>query len=385
MTIGDRLARLGGADLEVLRKVPPERPRFVQTGLALLTKAAAAALLMAAVLRYALALSLPTAALAGLILGVTKLNIDRLLVLSMAPKPNGWLRWFLTIIPRAVLAGTFALLASTAVVLLTFEKEINLQIEANLSSMTYKDSSYARGGPSGTELADVEKKIREANDVLKGNIPGLTSPSLEQARQTLKDAEGLLEQRKKESYALDGRWRCELAGSKCEGGSGKVGDGPLAQSLRKQLDEALAVQRKAQTAVNTAQAAVDQELELAKSSNAKVFEDAQAAARAALPKLTERQQHLQALIKTEIERLTDGRAAGATGLLARINALSDLRVGSPAVKWAQWLLFTLFFMIEMLPLTRATTSLGAATSYDLLVERSGTGFPFELQDKGDEA
>ena len=373
MTMGDRLAKLGGADLDLLAKAQSSRSRFVQMGLVLLTTAGLAVVSMATALRYAFHLHLLLAGLAGLLWGFIIINLDRLLILTMRPQSGGWRHsLFFIVLPRMVMAMFLGAVVSTPLVLMIFEKEINVQIVKNQIENKNSLATEATSGKFGTELADVEKKIREANDVLKGNIPGLTSPSLEQARQTLKDAEGLLEQRKKESYALDGRWRCELAGSKCEGGSGKVGDGPLAQSLRKQLDEALAVQRKAQTAVNTAQAAVDQELELAKSSNAKVFEDAQAAARAALPKLTERQQELRTSIDGDLTK-ADTEVAQSDGILARINALFDLGDENRSAEVAHWAVFGLFFMIEILPvLAKAMTSFGPPTAYDRIADMSET-------------
>src|ERR1700677_4525992 len=101
--IGDLLAWLGGAQLDVLAQVPYERARFIQMALVLLTTSGIGTLSMMFALYDGVHVPLAVAIVGGLVWGFIILNLDRFLVLSMG-HTRDWKRLVLMALPRLCLA-----------------------------------------------------------------------------------------------------------------------------------------------------------------------------------------------------------------------------------------------------------------------------------------
>src|SRR4051812_20428902 len=100
----DRLAWLGGADLDILHQVPSARPRFVQMAGVLITTAGLAVLSMCFALHDGLKASLPMALLVGLAWGIIILNLDRFMVISMGSIRDRR-QLFVMVLPRLFIAA----------------------------------------------------------------------------------------------------------------------------------------------------------------------------------------------------------------------------------------------------------------------------------------
>jgi Domain of unknown function (DUF4407) len=127
--LGDLLVWLSGGDREILKAVPQERTKFTQQALVLLTTSSVASLSMFFALRDSLNAPLVAAFPLALFWGVTVLNLDRFLVVSLG-YPRNPLQLVLLALPRLLLAIIVSSVIATPLVLTIFHQEISLQLQA---------------------------------------------------------------------------------------------------------------------------------------------------------------------------------------------------------------------------------------------------------------
>jgi hypothetical protein len=361
-TIGDQLARLGGADLDVLRQAPTARGRFIQFGIVLLCTAGLAVVSMTFALVDGLRAPVPIALLCGLGWGFLILNLDRLLIQSMDLRGSIG-RTLLMVAPRIAMAALLGIVISTPLVLRVFHSEIEANtVLINAERQEDLAGSLERSGPA-QELQKVEADIARNEGVLAGDIE-VSAPQVTTAQADLDRAEAALAEKRKVSDALFTRMQCEQSGENCAGGSGRAGSGPLFESLQREYRTALADTNAAQARADRARQAVEQAEAASRGQQADTVAKARAEAERVLPGLRER--------RAELEEIVDGRTRDDTekivadvGLLSQIRALHDLGEQSSAARAAHWALGALFFMIELLPvLVKTMTGFGARSAYD---------------------
>ena len=362
-TLGDRLAQLGGAEPGILPEVPSARSKFIQMGLVLLSTAGLAVVSMAFALTDGLKVQWWFAIPLGVGWGFIILNLDRMLILNMRPGNSLW-RTAGMLLPRIGMAALLGIVISTPIVLRVFQNEIATN-ETVVNAQAANSLGQTRAkSPTSTALTQVEAKIGTDEGILAGTVPGLTAANVAAGNGQLAAAQSNLADKRHVATDAYDKMTCELDGSNCQGASGRSGDGPRYQSLNRLYQIAAADLADAQTAVQTAQAAVDKANREVAASNTVTVAAAQTQAKTELPALYANRTVLQKQINGVMTQDSVVQASN-TGLLAQIEALDRIGSTSPAANEAHWAVAGLFFMIELLPvLVKSLTSLGSPSLYD---------------------
>jgi hypothetical protein len=330
---GKFLILVSGARSEVLDRCPTERIKFQSLGWAILITSGMATVSMWFALTSAMGfspvLSFPVAVLWGLII----MGIDRWLVTSM---PLDGKRKFLIAAPRLALAILLGTLISTPIVLRIFQSEINNQIsiikennEAQFLTSQQHSSVQARVAAAQGRVTNLEQvidsggaqAINPANDPV---VQGLTTELNNERNVAAQDYHA---------------WQCQLYG----GCGAPKGSGPLAQASEARYD---ADETQITTLTNEIHAR-EQELQ---SNSASSQQSRLQQARSALPGA---QAQLVAAQAEENSLLSNFQLTNSAtnGLLIRLKALDQLSAGDSTLQAARLLLFLLFLVIEVLPVT----------------------------------
>jgi hypothetical protein len=330
---GQFLITLSGARPDILALCPGERIRFQSIGWAILITSGMAVVSMWFALTTALGVhpyaALPIALLWGLVI----MGIDRWLVTSL---PADGRRKFMIAAPRLVLAILLGALISTPIVLRVFQTEINNQIsviqennEAAFLSSQQHSAVQARVAKWQSEVADLERVINSngAQPINPADDPvvqGLTTQLDAQRKVATQDYHA---------------WQCQLYG----GCGAPKGSGPLAHASEQRYN-----------ADETQIAMLTNEI----TAREHTLQDTSAAAqqvrlqqaRNALPSA---QAQLTAAIAEEDSLLNnfEGTNKSTNGLLIRLEALDQLTARGGSLAIVRWLLFLLFLVIEILPVS----------------------------------
>jgi hypothetical protein len=363
-SVGDRLAVLAGARLDVLHVAPGSRAKHVALGGVLLSTGGLAALSAAFAVHMALGAPWAIALAVGLGWGLVIVNLDRMLLVGMAHDAS-WMRNVAMAVPRIALAVLLGTVISTPLTLQVFSKEIDativtLQAEAadEFTTELDADARYA-------QIPELQQKIAAEQAVLAGG--GATDPTADPrvtAAAADRDAEQAAYDAAQATYReLQAKAQCELDGS-C--GSGDAGPGDAYQTA---------------AAAAAAQAAVVQDVGSRLDGAAAALADARTAAGAdAASNGARAVANAQADLDTDraaLAQLTASRAAElaafeaqnsqADGLLARLEAMDRLAQDRPAAGTAHLMLFLLFLSVELLPvLMKTLLNFGDPTAYDRL-------------------
>lgn len=351
MKVGDWLARLGGAQGEILQQAPGDVPRHTSVGAVLVGTAAVAAVSAAFALNTAVTLPVIPAVLVGLLWGLLILNLDRMLVVSMTRR-TGVMQNVATALPRLLLALLIGAVISVPLVLRIFQPEIDNELQ-----VMHAENLIASQKKLDEQFADI-KPTQDKVDQLQATASGQTQPGVTtdpdvQAAQTAVNAA----QAAYDKAAADAQ--CELVGS-C--GTHTPGTGEAWRQAQAFADQALGTLTAAKTKLALVETAVRERI------GASVASHRQAA-----------QEELKTLGPALQKRKNDRLAAAQrlnsseennTGLLARLEALDRLSAGRPMARLAHWTLMLLFVCIELLPvLVKLLSSTGPKTLYETLVER----------------
>ena len=339
---------LAGTHEEVLTLVPSERARFESLGWAILITSGVAAVSMWFALASAVGingiLALPIALAWGLVI----MGIDRWLIVSM---PIDSRRKFAMAAPRLVLALLLGTLISTPLVLRIFQPEVNAQM-AKMQQQSY--NTFLRQ----QQASDVAKQVSTYSGELKylnnviathgaASANTASDPELTAFNKQLTNLNGEVTHwtSLKNQYYSD--YICQLyGGPTCP----KKGDGPAAKASLKNYNAASAEVATLRGQVNHVQGEIQQR-DAQLSSNSK--SDQQARYQQALTQ----QPVVKAEYDTALQRQNELQASffannqAAHGILNRLEALSQLSSGNFTVAAARLLLFLLFLVIELLPVT----------------------------------
>lgn len=386
--IRDALAVLGGADLAVLRRARSERATFVALGMVMLATAAVAAVSMVFAMRNAVLLEidpdtgaalpeqpgshLVVAIVLGVLWGILILVLDRALIKTMQGV-TGW-RLILYVLPRLALAFVIGAVVSTPITLQVFRDEIIAQVKLDQDAAVDQQQTSASNSAVAAKLADVQSQISAQEDILKGNVAGLTSAALESAQAELTDAQAaeaaaVADQQQKLTAEL-----CELQGKdsnpNCAGLpiTGKAGRGPEWEQRVVERQAADQVLAQAKQRVATAQTAVDAARQQTLNDNAGKVAEAQLQANIRLcgtlegssppqpdPACTTGLRHDAEVLTTRLQALQDGTTARQrSGLLAQITALGEVSARNSSAATAHIFVLLLFMIIELLPVILKT-------------------------------
>src|SRR3954454_5601437 len=157
-SVGDRLAVLAGARLDVLQVAPGSRQKYVALGGVLLSTGGLAALSAAFAVHMALGAPWALALAVGIGWGLVIVNLDRMLLVGMGHDAS-WFRNLAMAVPRVALAVLLGTVISTPLTLQVFHKEIDativtLQAEAadQFTADLDADARYA-------QLPELQQKI----------------------------------------------------------------------------------------------------------------------------------------------------------------------------------------------------------------------------------
>jgi hypothetical protein len=327
------LITVAGARPEVLEMCPSERIKFQSLGWAILITCGMATVSMWFALTSAMGFnpvaSFPIAVLWGLII----MGIDRWLVTSM---PLDGKRKFLIAAPRLALAILLGSLISTPIVLRIFQSEINNQISVIKEN---NEAAFLNSQQHSGVQARVNRwqsTVDNLQAVIDSHGAKPINPSSDPVVQGLTTQ---LNNEQKVAATDYKAWQCQLYG----GCGAPKGNGPLAQASQKryQNDEAeiALLDRKIQ--------ARDAELQATDvNSQKKRLQQAESALPTAQAQLKSAQAEENSLLNNF--QVTNG---ATNGLLIRLKALDQLSAGSTTLQTARVLLFLLFLVIEILPVT----------------------------------
>lgn len=331
---GQFLITLSGARVDILALCPGERIKFQSLGWAILITAGMAVVSMWFALTSAMGVPAYEALPLALLWGLVIMGIDRWLVTSL-PHDRSSRRWLLAT-PRLVLAILIGSLISTPIVLRVFQSEINNQIsvikennEASFLSSQQHSSVQARITKWQNTVTNLQQVIgsngaQPINPASDPEVQGLTTQLNNERTVAAQDYHA---------------WQCQLYG----GCGSPQGSGPLAAASKQRY---LADENQISTLTNEISAR-EQALQ---NNSAAAQQTRLQQAKNALPNA---QAQLAAAQGEENSLLNNfqGTNSASNGLLIRLEALDQLTAKGGSLSLVRWLLFLLFLVIEILPVS----------------------------------
>lgn len=366
------LAWLGGANNDILDTVPTERARYVQMALVLLTTCGLGTLSMMFALNDGVHTPLAVAIVGGIVWGFIILNIDRFLVLSMG-HTRDWKKLLMMALPRLALAAVISVVVATPLTLRIFQHDINNQmmIQQNLESA--QQSKSEQGTILAQQLAKVNAQITTWNQVLAGNLEGVTA-STPQLAADQKNVASLRQQTSNAQTTMDAayaKWNCEVngAGTTCAAGTSTMaGDGPRAQNDYLRYTQAKTSYDSLSGQLSAAEKQETADAQTANGNAKSSLASEQATAHAKLPGLMKQQSTLQTEVDNQVQSNADN-VNGDTGILAQLQALSSAGAQDPVLSLAQWIVTLLFFFIEILPvMVKFLLNMGPLSLYEIALK-----------------
>jgi hypothetical protein len=347
--IGRLLIILSGARPEILDRYPSERIKFQSLGWAILITATMATVSMWFALYSAMGINPFAAFPIGIIWGFIIMGIDRWLVVSM---PVDGKRKFAVAAPRLLLGLLLGSIISTPIVLRVFESEINTRVaiiknqnEINFLNSQQHSSIQGRINKWQATVTNLEQVItshgaRPLNPLSDPIIQGLTTQLTSERKIAATDYHA---------------WQCQLYG----GCGAPKGPGPLAAASerRYRADEA-------QIGTLTREIQARQQTLQATDVNSQATRLAQA--KSALPTAQVQLKSAQAEEDALLGNFQSNNSA-TNGLLIRLQALDQLSAGDSTLQVTRILLFLLFLVIELLPVT--VKLMQTSGNYERIVRR----------------
>lgn len=363
------LAILGGAEGEILDRVPGETPRFVQMFFVLAGTALVSAISMLFALttgvQAAIWLAVPLAIVWALII----FNLDRFLTSTMTSTRNVWKLIGLAI-PRVIMAAIIGFVVAEPLVLQIFHNDISREVAATNIVQAQSDQEALESGPEKIALDAASARVAELeNQAATGIVAGTESSSATEsaAQATVDDLTAKMTAQQAVIDQARTLYQCELTGEGAgtvPGCTGVNGEGASSDAAKAQLAEAqqtydaLAAQlRTANEELAAAGSAAKENTSASETQNRQQAQDQ-------LPAARDTYDQALAAYNARADAVAQGNA-GAVGLLSQISGLNRLSEKEPAILWAHILIAALFFMIELLPvLVKVLTSYGDPSLYE---------------------
>ena len=363
-SVGDRLAVLAGARLDVLQVAPGARAKHVALGGVLLSTGGLAALSAAFAVHMALGAPWAVALLVGLGWGLVIVNLDRMLLVGMR-HDSSWLRTLAIAVPRVALAVLLGTVISTPLTLQVFNKEIDATVLTLQAEAADQFTAELDADARFAEIPVLQQKVADEQAVLAGG--GATDPNADPrvtAATADRDADQAAYDAAQATYRdLQARAQCELDGT-C--GSGEAGPGDAYQTAAAAAAAQAAV-------VDSAKSELDAAAQALTDARTSAAEDAASnGARSvalATSDLATDQAALTALTTSRTTEIAafEAQNSQSDGLLARLEAMDRLASDRPAAGTAHLMLFLLFLSVELLPvLMKTLLNFAEPTAYDKL-------------------
>ena len=363
------MAILGGAEGEILDRVPGETPRFVQMFFVLAGTALVSAISMLFALttgvQVAVWLAVPLAIIwAGIIF-----NLDRFLTSTMTSTRSVGKLIGLAL-PRVAMAMLIGFLVAEPLVLQVFHNDISREVAATNIVQAQSDQDALETGPEKKALdAATERVAALENQAATGIVADTDSgsASTSAAQSNVDDITGKMAEQQKVIDQARALYQCELTGEgagEVPGCTGVNGEGSSSDAAKAQLAQAqqtydaLAAQlRTANDDLAAAETSAKENTASSESANRQQANDQ-------LPAARDSYDQALAAYNGRADTVAQGNA-GAVGLLSQISGLNRLAEKEPTIFWAHWLIAALFFMIELLPvLVKVLTSYGDPSLYE---------------------
>lgn len=330
---GEFLITLSGARPDILAFCPGERTKFQSLAWVILITTGMAVMSMWFALTTTLGVNGFVAAPAALLWGLVIMGIDRWLVTSM---PHDRSRKFLMAIPRLGLALLLGSVISTPFVLRIFASEINNQVSVIKENNEASFLNSQQRSTVGARVTKWQNTVDNLQKVINSHGAQPINPADDPVIQGLNTE---LNSERKTAATDYKAWQCQLYG----GCGAPKGSGPLAQASKKRYDA-----DEAQIASLTNQISErKQRLQASDaSSQASRLQQAEQALPNAQAQLKAAQAEKDSLLNNF--QLTNG---ATDGLLIKLEALDQLSVKGGSLAAARWLLFLLFLVIELLPVS----------------------------------
>ncbi|GAA3217303.1 DUF4407 domain-containing protein [Dactylosporangium siamense] len=372
-SLADLLARLGGADLGAL--VPAERAngtgvakvrnRFATLGGLLLVTGGVAVVSMIVALLDGFGLALVVAVPAGVALGAAMVIVERALLLDRfsigAVRSQSAL-----LLPRLAIAGLIGLAVAVPLTLRIFHSQIEHQMSIDNLRRAEDGAAALAHGDRQRQLDAVQADISKYEDHLAGNI-FVSAPDLDTAESEYRAALADYQSKQQAAEQAWAAWRCELDGQLCGSSSGKMGNGPRAQALKREYDRKEADARAAQALLRAKQTALDSARKDASRLSADQLAQAQDEAARVLPGLRQQRDQLKVALQADLDEINEKSAAN-TGLPAQTVALLHLADDGGSASLPYLLTITVLMMTGLLPVSvKALVIVGSPTAYDAAV------------------
>lgn len=366
------LAILGGADGEILDRVPGETSRFVQMFFVLAGTALVSAISMLFALATGVQAVIWVAVPLAIVWALIIFNLDRFLTSTMTSTRNIWKLIGLAI-PRVIMAVIIGFVVAEPLVLQIFHNDISREVAATNIVQAQSDQEELESGPEQLALDAASDRVATLeNQAATGIVAGTDSSSASEsaAQATVDDLNAKMADQQVVIDQARVLYQCELTGEGAgtvPGCTGVNGEGASSDAAEAQLTEAqqtydaLAAQlRDANKDLDAAGSAAKENTSASESQNREQ-------AQSQLPAARDSYDQALAAYNARADAVAGGNA-GATGLLSQISGLNRLSEKEPAILWAHWLIAALFFMIELLPvLVKVLTSFGEPTLYERTV------------------
>jgi hypothetical protein len=347
------LQALAGAREEILVQCPSERVKFESLGWSILITSGMAVVSMWFALSSAMGVNGIIAVIPALLWGLVIMGIDRWLITSM---PHDGKRKLLVAAPRLLMAILLGTLISTPFVLRIFESEINAQI-AVIKQQRYSDFIAAQQKSDvGTQVTYWTKQVSSLQRVVDSGGSQPLNPAADPQVQSLT-------RQRDQEVTLEGQyfkqWQCQLYGV-YQGVNCPKGNGPLAKASENSYNQA-----KAQVAqLNSDIRNRENQLAASDAASQKLRYDQ---AKAALPNALE-QLHIAQTREDNLRTAFNAQNDALNGILIRLQALSQLSKNDFTVTSARFLVFLLFLVVEILPVT--VKLLQSRGPYDEIFEKA---------------
>lgn len=350
-SLSEKLLWLSGADPDVLRHCPRERPKFVAMGGTVLTTSVlatvAAAFTVHQYLHVPLALALPIA----LGWGLAIMNLDRWLLISIR-RQSSTAKTVLMAVPRVFLALVIGAVIAEPLVLRVFESEVTAQ------AVRDKQQALAEGRKELQEEYDEIPELKAQQEELEA---GLTSAGSGQAlRESPEYSQATAQLRRLERQAAkaEAAAACELDG-RC--GTSKSGAGPVYRAKQEAADSLRAqVEAERQRVEGIGDRLIDKEGRVA-AYDRRLQRNALARTRSELRELRAQ--------RTEAARQMRLAYAQPIGLLDRVEALDNLTDEHPAMLAIRIVLFLFILAIDSMPaIAKVLMSIGKPSLYENVQE-----------------
>ena len=363
------LAILGGADGEILDRVPGETPRFVQMFFVLLGTALVSAISMLFALTTGVQVAIWVAVPLAIVWAGIIFNLDRFLTSTMT-STRSVIKLISLALPRVAMAALIGFLVAEPLVLQVFHNDISREVASTNITQSQSDQDALEKGPEKKALDAASERVAALeNQAATGIVAGTDSgsASITAAQATVEDLNGKIAEQQKVIDQARALYQCELTGEGAgtvPGCTGVNGEGSSSDAAKAQLAQAqktydaLAAQlRTANDDLAAAETSAKQNTSASEATNRQQAKDQ-------LPAAQQTYEQALAAYNARADSVAAGNAQ-AVGLLSQITGLNRLAAKEPTIWWAHWLIAALFFMIELLPvLVKVLTSWGDPSLYE---------------------